>query len=66
MHNGKAVGAVLRTRDNVRPVFVSPGHLIDLATSVEIVIHCAGSYRIPLPQRCADMLAKEIKKKIPD
>ncbi|HBR22265.1 MAG TPA: endonuclease V [Nitrospiraceae bacterium] len=64
MHNGKTIGAVLRTRDNVRPVFVSPGHKIDLGTSVDIIVHCTGNYRIPLPQRCADMFTKRAKQKI--
>ncbi|MCL4456781.1 MAG: deoxyribonuclease V [Nitrospirae bacterium] len=62
MCNGKTIGAVLRTRDNVRPVFVSAGHKIDLKTSVDIIVHCTGNYRIPLPQRCADMIAKSVKK----
>jgi deoxyribonuclease V len=60
-HNGKTIGAVLRTRDNVRPVFISPGYKIDLKTSLEIIIHCVGNYRIPLPQRCADMLTRQVK-----
>ncbi|MDI6800819.1 MAG: deoxyribonuclease V [Thermodesulfovibrionales bacterium] len=63
MHDGKTIGAVLRTRDNVRPVFVSPGHKMDLKTSVDMIIHCTGKYRIPLPQRCADMLTKEVKQR---
>lgn len=61
MHNGKTIGAVLRTRDNIRPVFVSPGHKIDLEASVNIIIHCTENYRISAPQRCADMLAKRAK-----
>ncbi|MBE0425088.1 MAG: endonuclease V [Nitrospirae bacterium] len=60
-YNGKTVGAVLRTRDNVRPVFVSPGHLIDLKTSIEMVLSCTGKYRIPEPLRRADTLSREVK-----
>ncbi len=59
IYNDKTVGVVLRTRDNVRPLFVSPGHKIDLKTSIGIVLRCTGAYRIPLPQRCADMLTKK-------
>ncbi len=62
MNDGKTIGAVLRTRNNVRPVFVSPGHKTDIETSVDIILHCTGNFRIPLPQRCADMLAKKAKR----
>ncbi len=60
--HGKVVGAVVRTRDNVRPVFVSPGHRIDLKSSVEIVLECVSTYRIPDPLRRADYLSKKIKR----
>jgi deoxyribonuclease V len=59
-YNGKDVGAVLRTRYRVKPVFVSPGHLIDLKTSIEIVLACTGKYRIPEPLRSADTLSRKI------
>lgn len=59
--NGTTVGAVLRTRDNVRPLFVSPGHRIDLQASIEIVLNCCVKYRIPEPIRRADSLAGRLK-----
>ncbi len=61
-YGGEAVGAVLRTRDGVRPVFVSPGHRVDLKGSIEIVLGCTGKYRIPEPLRRADMISKKMKK----
>lgn len=61
-YGGEVVGAVLRTRDGVRPVFVSPGHRIDLKGSIEIVLGCTGKYRIPEPLRRADMVSKKMKK----
>lgn len=61
-YQGKIVGAVLRTKDNVRPVFVSPGHRIDLKASIEIVLNCVSRYRIPEPLRRADFLSKKIKR----
>ncbi len=64
MQHGNTIGAVLRARDNVRPVFVSPGHRIDIQTSVDIIVHCTGDYRVPLPQRCADIFTKKAKQKI--
>lgn len=60
-YNGERVGAVLRTRDNVKPVFVSPGHRIDIDSSVEIIIHCLSSFRIPQPIRRADHIARVSK-----
>jgi deoxyribonuclease V len=59
MYKGEQVGAVLRTRDHVRPVFVSPGHLIDLPSSVAILLQCLTGYRLPEPIRMADHLSKE-------
>ena len=61
-HHGKVVGAVVRTRDHVKPVFISPGHRIDLKASVEIVLKCARRYRLPEPLRRADFLSKKIKR----
>ncbi len=61
IYEENVVGAVLRTRDGVKPLFVSPGHRVDLESSVRIVLGCMGKYRIPEPVRCADMLSKKIK-----
>jgi deoxyribonuclease V len=55
-------GAVLRTREKTSPVFVSPGHRIDLPASIEIVLKCCTKFRIPEPLRRADMLSKKIRK----
>ncbi|MDP2754395.1 MAG: deoxyribonuclease V [Nitrospirota bacterium] len=63
-YNGRAVGAVLRTKENVRPLFVSPGHKIDLKASIEIVLGCTSKYRIPDPLRMADFISKKIKREI--
>jgi deoxyribonuclease V len=52
-YQGKVIGAVLRTRDKVSPVFVSPGHKIDLATSIELTLKSCQGYRIPEPTRQA-------------
>lgn len=61
-YNGEIVGAVLRTKDNVRPLFVSPGNRIDLRGSLEIVLGCIRKYRIPEPLRRADFISKKIKR----
>lgn len=54
---GETIGAVVRTRDGVQPVFVSIGHRIDLNKSVEVVLSCSLKYRIPEPLRLAHKLA---------
>ena len=60
IYKGREVGAVLRTRDNVKPVFVSPGHLTDLHSTVEIVLQSLTQYRLPEPLRSADHLSREL------
>jgi deoxyribonuclease V len=61
-YNGREVGAVLRTRDHVKPLFISPGHLIDISSSREIVMECLSGYRIPEPLRRADSLSREFSR----
>lgn len=50
---GEIIGAILRTRVGVKPVYISVGHLADLATSVELVMRCTPKYRLPEPIRLA-------------
>lgn len=63
-YRGRVVGAVLRTRDNTRPLFVSPGHLVDIEGSVRLVLGCVGKCRLAEPVRRADMLTKSLKKEV--
>ncbi len=51
--HGEVLGVVLRTRTNVKPVFISVGHLADLETSIELVLRCTSKYRLPDPIRAA-------------
>jgi deoxyribonuclease V len=61
LFDDKTVGAVLRTRDHTRPLFISPGHLIDLDSAIRIALACTRNYRIPEPLRCADQLSRKIR-----
>lgn len=54
---GEVVGAALRTRPGVRPVFVSVGHRLSLETAVAWVLACCRGTRLPEPTRLADQLA---------
>lgn len=51
------IGVCLRTKDSTRPVFISPGHLIDFGGAVAVVKKCLDGFRIPKPTRIADKLA---------
>jgi deoxyribonuclease V len=51
---GEAIGAVLRTRDHVRPVYVSVGHRVSLDEAIRLTLRCSDGYRIPKPTRLAD------------
>jgi deoxyribonuclease V len=55
--DGEVIGAVLRTRDGVKPLYVSIGHRISLESAVEIVLACAPRYRLPETTRRAHRLA---------
>jgi len=56
------IGAVLRTADNLRPVYVSQGHRISLATAVKMVMAVCDGYRIPQPTRDADRYVAAVKR----
>lgn len=60
---GEKVGAVLRTRDKTKPLFVSPGHKTDIKSSVEIILKLS-RYRICEPTRQAHIFCGEIKRKL--
>ncbi len=60
--NGVRVGAVLRSRDRVRPVFVSPGHRIGVEGALKVVLCCLGGRRIPEPLREAHLLVEKAKR----
>lgn len=54
---GEVIGAVLRTREGVRPVYVSPGHRVCLETAVRFTMACVTRFRLPETTRRADRLA---------
>lgn len=53
------LGAVLRTQDNIKPIFVSIGHKMSLSTAIEIALGCCTKYRLPEPLRSALILARQ-------
>ncbi len=61
-HYGDIIGAALRTKNKVNPVYVSPGHLINLDTAIELTLRCDGGYRIPEPTRRAHNLVNALRR----
>jgi deoxyribonuclease V len=61
--SGEELGCALRTRNRVRPVYVSVGHLIDLSSAADLILRLTpgGRYRFPETTRRADRLAAELK-----
>jgi len=57
LDNGELIGAALRTKAGVRPIYVSVGHKIDLASALQFVIECCCGYRLPEPTRLAHLAA---------
>lgn len=61
IYKERLVGMVVRTRENVKPVFVSAGYKVDLRKAVEIVLNCTTRYRIPEPIRAAHAAANKLR-----
>jgi deoxyribonuclease V len=59
---GETVGAALRTKTRVQPIYVSPGHLIDVEAAVELTLRCDGGYRQPEPTRRAHLLVNALRR----
>ena len=57
VHKGETIGAALRTRHDVRPIYVSTGHRVSLSTAIRWILRLAPRFRLPEPIRAADALA---------
>jgi deoxyribonuclease V len=57
MDKDEQIGVVLRTRQNVQPLFISSGHRVSLEAAVDWVMRCTTRYRLPETTRCAHRLA---------
>lgn len=53
----KMIGGVVRTKKNTKPLYISPGHLIDVQHAVDFVLRCVRGYRLPEPTRWAHNIA---------
>lgn len=68
VHRGEIVGAAVRTKNRVAPVFISPGHLMDLPGAIDLTLRCVkgfpekSKYRIPEPTRLAHLAVNEVRR----
>lgn len=57
-HKDNQIGTVLRSKNKVKPLFISPGHRVGHETAVDLVMCCLTKYRLPEPTRIADKISK--------
>lgn len=62
IHRKEVVGAALRTKDKVNPVFISPGHLCDLESAISLILRCNGGLKIPEPTRRAHLFVNRLRR----
>ena len=58
---GEVIGAAVRTRDSVRPLYVSPGHRMDLLSAISFTLASCRGFRLPEPTRRAHALVTRFK-----
>lgn len=59
------IGSVVRTKANVKPLYVSMGHRLDLPSAVRLVLRCCRGYRLPEPTRQAHLDVNELRRRCP-
>lgn len=62
--NGETIGAVLRTREGTKPVYISQGHRISLERAVDFARRVIDGFRIPRPTREADHFVEQVKREM--
>jgi len=63
-YQDKSVGWVLKSKEGCNPIFISPGHLMSLPSSLKIVLKCITTHKLPDPLHFAHRVANEEKNKI--
>jgi deoxyribonuclease V len=62
LYKDEVIGTVLRTKDRVSPLFVSPGHLCDMESCIDLVLSLSGKYRLPGPTRMAHDYVNQVRR----
>jgi deoxyribonuclease V len=60
-HQKELLGVVLRSKDKVKPIFISPGHLCDVNSAFELTLQTLRRHKLPEPTRIADLYSKKLK-----
>jgi len=60
--DGEQIGVVLRTREGVRPIYVSTGHRVSIESAVRLVKQCGDGFRIPKPTREVDHYVRDLRR----
>ncbi len=60
--DSSGVGVAYRSRENVKPIFISPGHLTDIESSLALIKRCLRGFRQPEPLRLAHVLANKFRR----
>ena len=63
LDRGETIGAVVRTRARVKPLFVSPGHQCDLASSMRVVLATSPRLRLPVPARLVHLEVNDVRRR---
>lgn len=63
LYQGNQVGAAVRTKKGTRPLYISPGHRMDLPTALQVILQTCRGYRLPEPVRQAHLLVTEAKRR---
>ncbi len=62
LRDGETIGMAVRTKERVKPVYVSVGHRIDLSQAVDLVLATGRGYRLPEPTRQAHLFANTVRR----
>jgi len=62
LDRGEVVGVALRTKDNTSPLFISPGHKVDVESAIRVVLRCVAGHRQPEPTRQAHLLVNRLRR----
>jgi len=62
MDSGERIGQLLRTKDRIKPMYISPGHLISIDEATLLVLACCTRYRMPEPTRQAHLLSNALRR----
>ncbi len=62
LDKGEVIGAVVRTRRRIKPLFISPGHRCDLESAVDLVLAASTRYRLPDPARLAHDYVNDVRR----